>query len=264
MLIFNDNGFTKDPLNERTQRLLAIATHIQAQSVPLSIPGDILAWGLAAHDQWVAALGKSTVEMGQADEAYQDMQDADKLTFDYYMRCKELMKDRYGYEDKVLKVCGIKGAFPKSRKDRLRVTQDLLDGNAALTTEGDPHVLPAAFTDQLTIYLAASNDAFAKLVLKEKPEALKAVDIQNDLFNADTKQLRVLYSWVLMTWSKFEPYLLQLGFAPAVPHPGSGQPDAPQDLSSDFLIPNLTLVWKTTENTTGYQNSMVGRGHQLG
>lgn len=253
MYIFANNSFTTDPLNERTQRFLALKTYVAAWEVDLSIPLDMKTWALAAHGLWVAALGKSSVEMGESEESYQDMQEADDLTYDYYIRCKDLLKDRYGFEDKVLTIYGIKGAFPQARKDKLRAVQNLLDGNKVLTTALDPKVLPVAFITKLEGYLNESNKAFSTYVIKEKPEALKAVDDQNALFNADSKQLRVLYSWALMTWTPYEPYLIQLGFAPRTPKAGKGQPEAPTGAATTFVTPNLTVSWLESLNSTGYQ-----------
>ena len=90
-------------------------------------------------------------------------------------------------------------------------------------------------------------------MLKEKPEALAAVDAQNNLKVADTKQLQVLYSWTQMTWSPYEPFLIQLGFAPATPNTGGGQPDTPTNLSQEWHSPNLTWSWDICENSTSYQ-----------
>ena len=83
MFIFNNNNFGQDSLNLRTQRLLALKTYIEAWQAALSIPAELVAPALSAYDLWVAALGKSTVSMGQAEEAHQDMQEADETTFDY-------------------------------------------------------------------------------------------------------------------------------------------------------------------------------------
>ncbi|MBC8384922.1 MAG: fibronectin type III domain-containing protein [Candidatus Cloacimonetes bacterium] len=251
--IFPNNDVGHDPNGLRTLRLLALKTYIEVWAVILSLPPAMVDWALAAYDRWVAALGNSTVQMGESEEAYQDMQEADGITFNYYLKCKELLLDLYGLIDRVLKIYGIEGAFPKARKDRLRTVQDLLDGHAVLKVEGDPNVLPDAFIEKLQGFLDASNVAFANYVVKEKPEALAAVDAQNTLKDADTKELRTLYSWTQMTWEPTEPFLIQLGFAPAVPQPGSGQPGEPQDVEQDYQDPELDTSWSPCDNATSYQ-----------
>ena len=251
--IFPDNDVSNDPNGLRSLRLLAVKTYIAALQIILSLPQAMVDWGVAAYDKWIAALGNSTVQMGEAEEAYQDMQEADDNTFGYYHKCKELLIDLYGSLDKILKIYGIQGAFPKARKDKLRAVQDLLDGHEILLAEGDPHVLPADFIEKLQGYLNVSNNAFSNYVLKEKAEALAAVDEQNALKDVDTKQLRTLYSWTQMTWSPTEPYLIQLGFAPAVPKPGSGQPGDPQNVTQEYHDPNLETTWDVCETATSYQ-----------
>ena len=251
--IFPDNNFGRDTNGLRSLRLLAMKTYINAWAAILFFPQSIIDWALEAYDKWITALGKSTVEMGQAEEAYQDMQEADENTFSYYQDCKNLILDLYGLLDKVLKIYGVKGAFPQARKDKLRTVQDLLDGHATLKTEGDPNVLPDPFIQRLQDYLDASNNAFSNYVLKEKAEALEAVDDQNALKAADTKMLRTAYSWTKMTWDAGDPNMIQLGFAPAVPRPGSGQPDPVGNVGQTYTDPDLTTTWGAVENATSYQ-----------
>ena len=52
---------------------------------------------------------------------------------------------------------------------------------------------------------------------------------------------------------KYFPDLLLLGFAPAVPPPGHGNPDAQEGVDCDFVEPNLTVFCNECENTTRYQ-----------
>jgi hypothetical protein len=259
MLIFLHNGFNRDFLALRTARLLAIKTYILAWRDILFIPEHIVNWALAAYDKWVAALGKSQVEMGEAEVAYQAMHDADKPTFEYYARCKALLLDTYGLDNQKLEIYGATGQFPKDRKRRMKAVADLLDGHARLVATGDPDVLPDAFINTLQGYYDASNDAFANFVLKEKPEAMTAVDVQDSLFNADTEMLRVLYSWALMTWSRYEPNLVQLGFAPRTGQQGGSGggggevPAAPTGFMFEWLEPVLQFSWDAVEGATSYQ-----------
>ncbi|MCD4817638.1 MAG: hypothetical protein K8S23_02975 [Candidatus Cloacimonetes bacterium] len=239
--IFNDNAVSNDSNGLRSQRLLAVKSFIQAWQADLLIPQTTVDWGIAAYDAWIKALGSSTIEMGESEDVYNKMLEADKTTFNYYLKCKGLLKDLYGTSYKTLKIYGIKGEFPKSRKDRLRTVQDLLDANKILTKDTNPNVLPTEFIAILEGYLNLSNNAFSKFVLKEKPEALAAVDVQNTLKVADTKQLQILYSWTQMTWSPYEPFLIQLCFAPATPNTGGGQPDTPVNLSWQWQ--NSLLTW---------------------
>jgi hypothetical protein len=263
MLIFLDNNVTMDFLALRTARLLAIKTYIMAWKDALMIPDNLVNWGLAAYDKWVAALGKSQVEMGEERVAYEQMHTADALTFEYYARCKALILDTYGMSSPKLTIYGATGRFPQDRKRRIDAVQDMLNGHASLVASGDPDVLPEAFIAKLRGYYNASNTAFSNFILKEAPEARKAVDEQDALFNADTEMLRVLYSWVLMTWSKGEPNLVQLGFAPQTGQSGGGGgavPSAPEGFDLKWLEPFLRLTWMPVEGATSYQLAFSADG----
>ena len=256
MLIFLHNAFTQDFIALRSARLLAIKTYIMAWKDALSIPDHLVNWALAAYDRWVAALAKSQAEMGEERIAYEQMHAADALTFEYYARCKALVIDTYGAGNARLEIYGATGRFPRDRKRRMDTVQGFLDGHASLAAEGDPNVLPDAFIAKLQGYFNASNTAFSNFLLKEKPEAREAVDEQEALFNADSEMLRTLYSWVLMTWKKTEPFLVQLGFSPMTGEGGGGggnMPSVPEGFDLKWLDPFLKATWHPVEGATSYQ-----------
>ena len=253
MPIFENNGFSKDVLTVRTARLQALKTYINDHVVVLSIPAQLSEWGILAYDEWGALLSLSSVEQGEAAESYQDMHEADENTFSYCMKCRELLRDSYGADDKVLRIYGISGAFPTQRKAKIKAAQDLIDGHNRLKLEGDPKVLPDAFINKLQGYLNISNDSYANLILKEQPEADQAIDNQNAKFETDSRNLRNLYNWALMTWDKYEPFLVQLGFAPKINKPGGGQPGIPANFNIQWHDPELVLSWNPDENATSYQ-----------
>ncbi|MGC9316157.1 MAG: hypothetical protein ACP5G4_11115 [bacterium] len=263
MLIFLHNNFVMDFLALRSARLLAIKTYIMAWKDILSIPDHLVSWALNAYDNWVAALAKSQAEMGEERVAYDQMHTADKLTFEYYARCKALVIDTYGENNPKLVIYGATGRFPRDRKRRMDTVQGFLDGHATLVASGDPDVLPDAFIAKLQGYFSDSNNAFNNFVLKEKPEARKAVDAQEELFAIDSEMLRVLYSWVLMTWSKGEPNLVQLGFAPQTGQSGGGGgvvPSAPEGFMLSWLEPFLKATWMPVEGATSYQLAFSADG----
>lgn len=251
--VFPGNDFGNDPNGLRSLRLLAIKTYINTWAVVLNLPQTIINWALEAYDKWITALGRSTVETGQSEAAYQDMTNADKETFRYYQQCKDLILHKFGQIDKVLKIYGIKGHFPRVRKDKMRAVQALLDGNDALKADGDPHVISDEFIQKLQDYLDASNAAFVNYVLKEKAEALAAVKDQKALKDVDTRHLRSAYYLTCMIWDKGDPKLIQLGFAPTVPRPGNGQPGKPQNVTQTLKDADLETGWDDINNATSYQ-----------
>jgi len=253
MIIFENNDFGNDTLSLRTSRLQAVETNIQPLQSTLSMPQVMVDMGLASRTNWQNALTKSHVEMAGANIAYQSMHDADKLTFEYYLKCKSLVIDLHGNDSMKLRIYGVETAFPRTRKGKLKSVQDLIDGNAALVAQSEPKVLPPAFINQLQTCLNVSNNAFKTLILTEKQQAMTAVDEQNALFDQQTEGLRVMYSWARMSWSKYEPQLLLLGFAPAVRRKGSGQPDAPENLTYINQEGNSLFSWSPCDRATSYQ-----------
>ena len=253
MPIFENNAFTRDALAIRIARLQALKTYINDYVEVLSIPIKLADWAATAYDLWTALLSLSTIEHGEAAEAYQDMHEADDNTFAYCIKCRDLLRDSYGADDKVLKIYGITGAFPTQRKAKIKAVQDLIDGHNRLKLEEDPKILPDVFIDKLQGYLNISNDSYANLILKEQPEADQATDNQNEKYETDSKNLRNLYNWVLMTWNEYEPFLVQLGFAPKINKPGGGQPDIPANFNTQWFDPELVLNWDPCEKATSYQ-----------
>ena len=253
MAIFEHNRFSADLLVLRTARLEALKTYINTWGPTLNISAEMIDWALGAYDVWINLLGLSNVENGESKEAYQTMHEADELTFDYCIRCRDLLREKYGNDDQKLAVYGIEGKFPQGRRQRMNSVRDLLDGHKRMLEEGDPNVLPDVFITKLQGYFDASNNAYHGILLKEKPEADKAFDNQNRQFEEDSKKLSELFKTALMTWDDTEPFLVQLGFAPRIPKPGGGQPDIPTGLNFNSIPPRLSIFWNACENTTSYQ-----------
>ena len=66
-------------------------------------------------------------------------------------------------------------------------------------------------------------------------------------------QLRVIYQIATLIWGTQSPNLIAIGYAPAKPRPGGGQPDAPANLIAVWETPDLQLSWNASDNTTSYQ-----------
>jgi len=116
MPIFENNAFTRDALPVRTARLQALKTYINDYVEPLSIPPKLADLAATAYDEWTALLSLSTVEQGEAAESYQDMHEADENTFDYCIKCRELLRDSYGADDKVLNMVSREHSLLKEKQ----------------------------------------------------------------------------------------------------------------------------------------------------
>ncbi len=253
MAIFESNQFSIDNRDERTSRLQALKTYINDHAESIALPQSLTDWALNAYDEWTRLLSLSGIERGEAAEARQNMTEADSKTFSYCMKCRKLLKNRYDNNDNLLNVYGISGEFATKRNAKIKSVQDLLDGHSRLKAEGDPNILPEAFIEKLQTYYDESNECYATLLIKELPEAGKASQNQKAAFNIDTKKLRTLYNWTLMTWSKYDPFLVQLGFAPKIKRRSGGQPEVPATFIYEWNESELKLSWDECEKASSYQ-----------
>lgn len=253
MAIFKDNRFTLDSLLTRLQRFEALQKYIINWKDFLRIPQELVAWSLTAYDDWNALISNSRLEQAEKMVAVQTMHTADEQTFNRFLKYSKVIKENYCPKQKYLEIYGLTKPFPKAREARIKMVENLLAGHHLLKAEGDPNVLPDDFISILEDMLETSKNGYTKLISKEKPEAKLAVENQNIRFKEDTKKLQSLYSWILMTWSIYEPFLVQLGFAPRIKRRGHGQPVKPAGLVCDWNLPNLTISWDPSKNATGYQ-----------
>jgi len=56
-----------------------------------------------------------------------------------------------------------------------------------------------------------------------------------------------------MIWSKYDPFLVQLGFAPKIKRRSGGQPEAPANLIYEWNAHELKLSWDECEKASSYQ-----------
>ncbi len=77
----------------------------------------------------------------------------------------------------------------------------------------EPDIIPEDFIIKLELLFEKSEAIFERAHSNGKSTSSEAVEKQVKIFKDDSKKLRTLYSWSLMTWESDEPYLFQLGFA---------------------------------------------------
>ncbi len=213
MSIFKDNYFTNDTYSLRIERLKIIKNYILDWSGHLSLPQEIIDWGMTAFNRWQNILKRVEEKKSHTGNIFLELKEIDEVTFKYYLRCKRLIKNKYSSNLKVLHNFGIDIKFPRNRNDKVNTIKKMLKAFSRQKEQNEPVLLPEDFVLKLESYLEKSVDIYEKAHMKSSSTSAESVERQIEIFKDDSKKLRTLYSWALMIWEADEPYLFQLGFA---------------------------------------------------
>jgi len=213
MAIFKDNYFTNDSYELRTSRLEILKNYIEYWAAPLAIPRTLVEWGLNANDKWQNSLLISQSKKNQTENIYRDLRDADEKTFKYYLKLKRLLRSTIPDDKIVLRHFGVLDQFPRSRHDKVKKIEKFLKAFKRSIENNESIQIPQNFVSKLeNLFFESQNIAEKIDQLKiEKPKGSSSQ--QMELFKEDSKKLRSLLSWALMTWEPDQAYLVQLGFA---------------------------------------------------
>ncbi len=250
--IIANNLFTRDSRGTRGTRLSFISGNIDMHAAELEIEAALLAWAQGASAAYDDALVAQTNKIGEKGTAFQASQDADAAMLERYVQLRKLLKSRYGDDKLTLKEFGIAGTVPQNNQQRYYKAIELIEKNAERLAAGDPRALPAGMVASL-VPLADNVETEYKLALEAGRIANDTTKALNDLFDADSVQLRILYNWCVSYWGKRNPLLIDLGFVQAKAH-HRGQPKPPENLSYDDL--NSVFSWDAVERATSYQCEM--------
>ena len=213
MAIFKDNYFTNDSYDLRTSRLEILKNYIEYWAAPLAVPRTLVEWGLHANEKWQNALLISQSKRNQSDNFYQELHNTDEKTFKYYLKCKQLIRSTIPDENSLLHSFGVTEKFPRNRLDKIAKIEKFLMTYKRILESDKPVPIPKDFVLKLEKLFSESQ------ILAEKKDRLKTAkpkgsdSEQMEIFKEDSKKLRTLLSWALMTWEPDEAYLVQLGFA---------------------------------------------------
>ncbi len=213
MAIFKDNYFTNDSYELRTSRLEILKNYIEYWAAPLAIPRTLVEWGLNANDKWQNSLLISQSKKNQTENIYRDLRDADEKTFKYYLKLKRLLRSTIPDDKTVLRQFGVLDQFPRSRQEKIKKVEKFLKAFQRSIENNESIQIPQNFVSKLEkLFFESQNIAEKIAQLKmEKPKGSSSR--QMELFKEDSKKLRSLLSWALMTWEPDQAYLVQLGFA---------------------------------------------------
>jgi hypothetical protein len=213
MPIFKDNYFTNDTYALRTERLKIIKNYILDWSGHLSLPKELLDWGMTAPNRWQNILKKVEEKKNLNNTFYMELKNIDEETFKYYLRCKRLIKSKYSENEKILHRFAADTKFPRNRTEKISTIKKMLKTYYKQKEQNDLDLIPEDFIIKLEKLLIGSETIFEKAHLNGRSTSAHAVEKQVEIFKDDSKKLRSLFSWALMTWEPDEPYLVQLGFA---------------------------------------------------
>ena len=154
---------------------------------------------------------------------------------------------------------GATGETPRTRMglqaftDRYKKTYD------RLVLASDARVLP----DPVVALLVSTCADMIKLwhyAQVERQESATAYDTLHDLQKEYAQKFRAIYTIVVIMAGKYSPDLLLLGFAPATPPPGHGQPGTPTGLMVQGTSYSTTVSCDETDSATSYQLKYSGDG----
>ena len=213
MPIFKDNYFTNDTYSLRMERLKIIKNYILDWSGHLSLPKELLDWGMTAQNIWQNILKKVEEKKNKSNDIFLELKEIDEITFKYYLRCKRLIKNKYSDDKKILHRYGIDTKFPRNRQEKIHTIKKMLKAFSKQKEQNEINLIPEDFILKLESLFEKSETTFEKAHTNGRSTSAEAVEKQVEIFKEDSKKLRTLYSWALMTWEPDEPYLVQLGFA---------------------------------------------------
>lgn len=213
MPIFKDNYFTNDTYLLRSERLKIIKNYILDWSGHLSLPKELIDWGMSAPNRWQSILKKVEEKKNQSNNIFLKLKEIDETTFKYYLRCKRLIGNKNSTNIKILHSYGIDTKFPRNRHEKINTIRKMLRIFAKQKEQKESNFIPEDFIMKLESLLEKSEAINKKAHLSGRSTSAEAVEKQVAIFKEDSRKLRTLYSWALMTWEPDEPYLVQLGFA---------------------------------------------------
>ena len=209
--MFTDNIFIRERESGRSLRLDYVSKKIAEVAAELQVSGGLLDWAVNAKTSYDEVYYAYYFENMEKKHALTDSRNADKALIEIYQLCKNILFSRFKDDDK-LQLFGISGTTPRKHNDITTAAEIMLKANSDLATAGEPDILP----ENLRIRLQnCFNDSvqFYYEIGKKTETAAKSARILKEKFEADSKNLRILYNLAVAVWGKENYELTMLGFA---------------------------------------------------
>ena len=260
MALILDNAYTDDTYDMRGDRLSLMSANVDSYAAEIALPDDLKNWGIGSYAEWESTLVSAGVERGQRDTAFETYQRLFNELRDGYLRVKELLWALIEDTEDGIQIAeqyDIIQQTPRIRRTLKVSAVQIKETSDILRAEGDPRVLAEPIIDTLIAKTDAMETAW-QTAQKEKKESSAAFDTLASLYNEDAQKLRLVYNYATLSWGKYDPKLILLGFAPSVVRPGGGQPDAPEALKCDIVT--KTFSWDVVAEATSYQLAFSADG----
>ena len=255
MPMFFDNQISKDTQAKLGGRCSLISANIEALAVELGLSLPQVDEFKAFFTDLSAALATAQVERGEKDMSFEDYRTVFEDTFQLRLRIKEFLTAAVEGTDQgqeLLEAYGLARKSPTSYNGLVAGIDTLKMKHDELVAAGDTRVAPQSTIDALIVLKDKLITAYNKIGT-ERQESAKAFDDLQELVDKIRKRLRYLYELATLIWGKHDPKLMLLGFAPAKPRPGGGQPDPISEFVCVLEGEELKFTWNEPDNTTSCQ-----------
>ncbi|MBK7988447.1 MAG: hypothetical protein IPK11_16500 [Ignavibacteria bacterium] len=250
--MIRSNDFANDSLTTRAERLDLIQQVFGNYAAELiGLPAAVATWANGSpYTDYTTARTQRAMEEGQSEDATAlFLQKLDILRKEYQM-ARTIALDLFQMDER-FNAFGFHLPYPERQEDQLHRVELVLSENTKRVTANETPVLPPAMITRLQNALAeatTTDDARDE----EERDAINARRHFITRWNEDTKNLRTLYRWCIMTWGDDDVKLNFLGFVRSSQQ-GQGGGTTPPEPVSDLVLLNGILSWAAVDNATSYR-----------
>lgn len=250
--MITNNNVANDSLTTRAERLDLIQQVFGNYAAELiGLPAAVATWANGSpYTDYTTARTQRAMEEGQSEDATAlFLQKLDILRKEYQM-ARTIALDLFQMDER-FKAFGFHLPYPERQEDQLHRVELVLSENTKRVTANETPVLPPAMITRLQNALAeatTTDDARDE----EEREAINARRHFITRWNEDTKNLRTLYRWCIMTWGDDDVKLNFLGFVRSSQQ-GQGGGTTPPEPVTNLVLLNGILSWSAVDNATSYR-----------
>ncbi len=206
-----NNNFVMDRPGTRYLRFNNLSDFIVEYSAILELPENLVNWAINAKSEYESASSALLNAKLDYKNARWESDSADKLLQEIYQKCKLILVSQFN-KDKKMVLLGIEGKSPTNHNNLVSAADTMLKGIADLISQGYTDIIPESFRSALEEKLQASIQNFFQIGVMEEKYS-RAKQIFKEKFDSDSKNLRILYSYIISQKGKTYPFLPVLGFA---------------------------------------------------
>ena len=250
--MIRSNDFANDSLTTRAERLDLIQQVFGNYAAELiGLPAAVATWANGSpYTDYTTARTQRAMEEGQSEDATAlFLQKLDILRKEYQM-ARTIALDLFQMDER-FNAFGFHLPYPERQEDQLHRVELVLSENTKRVTANETPVLPPAMITRLQNALAeatTTDDARDE----EERDAINARRHFITRWNEDTKNLRTLYRWCIMTWGDDDVKLNFLGFVRSSQQ-GQGGGTTPPEPVTNLVLLNGILSWAAVDNATSYR-----------